>query len=86
VLPIAIDICDALTRAHRLNIIHRDLKPANVLIAADGSPRLSDFGIAHIKGKERVTESDVIIGTVDYLAPEILMGTIDPAPIYGRLA
>jgi serine/threonine protein kinase/tetratricopeptide (TPR) repeat protein len=79
VLQIAIDICDALTRAHRLSIIHRDLKPANVLIAADGTPRLTDFGIAHFAGKARVTASDAIVGTVDYLAPEILDGELaDP--------
>jgi predicted ATPase len=79
ILKLAIEIADALTRAHHLNIIHRDLKPANVLIAGDGTPRLTDFGIAHIKGKARVTASDAIIGTIDYLAPEILDGAaLDP--------
>ena len=72
VLQLAIDISDALTRAHRLNIIHRDLKPANVLLAEDGTPRLTDFGVAHIAEKERVTDTDIIIGTLDYLAPEVL--------------
>src|SRR5687768_13862499 len=42
ILSIALDLADALTRAHRLNIIHRDLKPANILIASDGTPRLTD--------------------------------------------
>jgi serine/threonine-protein kinase len=64
VLKLAIDIADALTRAHRLNIIHRDLKPANVLLAEDGTPRLTDFGVAHVGGKERVTVVDAIIGTI----------------------
>ena len=78
-LQLAIDICDALTRAHRLNIIHRDLKPANVLIAEDGTPRLTDFGVAHLGEKERVTDTDTIVGTVDYLAPETLNGeAVDP--------
>jgi serine/threonine protein kinase/predicted ATPase len=74
VLSIALDIADALTRAHRLNIIHRDLKPANVLIAADGLPRLSDFGIAHMERMERVTDNKSILGTPNYLPPEALMG------------
>ena len=46
VLEIALDLADALTRAHRLHIIHRDIKPANVLLAEDGTPRLGDFGVA----------------------------------------
>jgi serine/threonine protein kinase len=73
---IAIDIADALTRAHRLDIIHRDLKPANVLITEDGTPRLTDFGIAHIVNKDRITDSNAIIGTLDYLPPEAFDGEI----------
>jgi serine/threonine protein kinase len=42
-LEIALELADALTRAHHLKIIHRDLKPANVLLADDGTPRLTDF-------------------------------------------
>lgn len=77
-INIALDIADALTRAHRLNVIHRDLKPGNVLIAEDGTPRLTDFGVAHIAQKERVTETNAIVGTIDYLSPEALNeGTMD---------
>jgi predicted ATPase len=73
-LNIAIDLADALTRAHRLNIIHRDLKPANVLLSQDGTVCLTDFGVAHVMHQERVTQTNVIIGTLDYLAPEVLSG------------
>jgi serine/threonine protein kinase/predicted ATPase len=74
ILRLSIDLCDALTRAHKLNIIHRDLKPANILIAEDGTVRLSDFGVAYLGSKRRVTQADVVVGTIDYLAPEAFDG------------
>jgi DNA-binding SARP family transcriptional activator/predicted Ser/Thr protein kinase len=73
-LQIALDIADALTRAHRLNIIHRDLKPANILIAEDGTPRLTDFGIARLKDTPQMTKTGQIMGTISYLSPEGLNG------------
>lgn len=75
-LEIALDLADALTRAHRLNIIHRDLKPANVLIATDGTPRLTDFGIAYMQAPERVTKTDTVVGTLYYLSPEAFRGEV----------
>jgi len=77
IVNMAIDLADALTRAHRLNIIHRDLKPANVLIGEDGVLRLTDFGVAHVGSQERVTDTDAIVGTIDYLPPEAFEGTFD---------
>ncbi len=74
VLQIGLDLADALTRAHRLNIIHRDIKPPNVLLAEDGTPRLTDFGVAHIGGSTRVTETGAIIGTYAYISPEAFNG------------
>ncbi len=77
-LTLAIDLADALTRAHKLNIVHRDLKPANVLIGEDGVLRLTDFGVAHVGSQQRVTDTDAIVGTIDYLPPEAFSGgTID---------
>jgi hypothetical protein len=71
---IAIDICDALTRAHRLNIIHRDIKPANILIGKDGSAKLTDFGIARlINENTHLTRTGTLIGTPQYIAPEVWM-------------
>jgi serine/threonine protein kinase/tetratricopeptide (TPR) repeat protein len=77
-LDVALDIADALTRAHRLKIIHRDIKPANILIAHDGTPRLTDFGIAFTEKLERLTPTDHGIGTPDYMSPESALGqTVD---------
>ena len=73
-LNIAIDLADALTRAHRLGIIHRDLKPANVLLDEQGTVRLTDFGVAHLPDKPRLTQTGIMLGTVDYLSPEACSG------------
>jgi serine/threonine protein kinase/tetratricopeptide (TPR) repeat protein len=77
-IEIALDVADALTRAHRLHIIHRDIKPANVLLAKDGTARLTDFGVAHIGEHDaataRVTVPGSMIGTVAYLSPEACRG------------
>jgi serine/threonine-protein kinase len=73
-LQIALDLSDALTRAHRLNIIHRDLKPENVLFTSDGTLRLTDFGVARIGDRTRVTQSGYIVGTGAYLSPEACRG------------
>jgi tetratricopeptide (TPR) repeat protein/predicted Ser/Thr protein kinase len=74
VLYIALELADALTRAHHMKIIHRDLKPANVLIAEDGTPRLTDFGIARLSDQSRMTESGAVYGTFAYLSPEACQG------------
>lgn len=74
VLEIALDLSDALARAHRLKIIHRDIKPANVLLAEDGTPRLTDFGVAQMGDRTRVTETGSLIGTYAYMSPEGCQG------------
>ena len=73
-LNIALDLADALTRAHRMNIIHRDIKPDNVLLAEDGTPRLTDFGVAHLGNRTRLTQTGSVIGTYAYLSPEACNG------------
>ncbi len=73
VLSLAIEIVDALTRAHHLKVIHRDIKPANVMLAADGTPRLTDFGIAQV-AESNATKTGTIVGTLNYISPEILQG------------
>ena len=73
-LEIALEITDALTRAHHIKIIHRDLKPANILMDENGSPRVTDFGLAFSDDLETLTASQVVMGTVPYMSPEALQG------------
>ncbi len=73
-LKIALELSDALTRIHHMGITHRDLKPANVLLAEDGTPRLTDFGIAHLESGAHVTQTGLLMGTIDYLSPEACQG------------
>jgi serine/threonine protein kinase len=61
----------AIHHAHQHNVIHRDLKPANVLLAEDGSPRITDFGLARqLDSSGCQTPSDAVLGTPSYMAPE----------------
>ncbi len=63
---------------HKEGVIHRDIKPANVLLEATGTGRphvrLSDFGIAMTKGEPRLTDTDFVVGTPGYFAPEQILG------------
>jgi DNA-binding SARP family transcriptional activator/tetratricopeptide (TPR) repeat protein len=74
VLSIALDLSDALTRAHRLNILHRDIKPANVLLDGNGRPKLTDFGIARLGEESTLTQHGGVLGTIAYLSPEACQG------------
>jgi serine/threonine protein kinase len=70
VARIGIETCRALRHAHDRGVIHRDIKPGNLLLTADGSTKLSDFGIARLFGYTRLTNAGNILGTAEYMAPE----------------
>ncbi|MFE9169242.1 serine/threonine-protein kinase [Streptomyces kebangsaanensis] len=71
-------LLSGLAAVHAEGVVHRDIKPANVLLEATGTGRprlrLSDFGIAMRLGEPRLTETDLVVGTPGYLAPEQMMG------------
>ncbi|MGH2348492.1 MAG: protein kinase domain-containing protein, partial [bacterium] len=73
-LEITRQILQALEFAHAQGIVHRDIKPENILITADGTAKLMDFGLARSEGRSRMTQTGMIVGTVAYLAPEQALG------------
>ena len=64
-------VADALAAGHERGIVHRDVTPANVLIAEDGTVKLTDFGISRLTGADQITREGVLSGTIAYLAPEV---------------
>ncbi|MFE5143958.1 protein kinase [Streptomyces fagopyri] len=72
-------LLSGLAAVHAEGVVHRDIKPANVLLEATGTARprlrLSDFGIAMRLGEPRLTETDYVVGTPGYFAPEQMMGS-----------
>lgn len=72
-------ICDGVDHAHRRGVVHRDLKPGNILVRADGSPKVLDFGVAKLTDAERgggsiETRVGQIVGTMGYMSPEQVSG------------
>ena len=64
----------ALARAHVRGVIHRDVKPENILLSSDGRAKIADFGIARTMAATSQTRTGQLIGTVHYLAPELVDG------------
>ena len=82
---LAEQLARAVHAAHRAGVVHRDLKPANVLIAADGTPKVTDFGLAKQEESD-LTATGAVLGTPSYMAPEQAEGRArevgPPADVY----
>ena len=80
-------LAGAVAEAHRMGIVHRDLKPGNVLLTEDGSPKITDFGLAKsLDSDVGLTATDSIMGSPSYMAPEQAAGLTErigpPADIH----
>lgn len=69
------DILEALRAAHRMGVIHRDIKPENILVPTDGPAKVADFGLARAASEGSMFTTGNMLGTVAYIAPEIVLTT-----------
>jgi serine/threonine protein kinase len=72
-------VCEGLAYAHEEGVIHRDIKPSNVMIDTKGRVKIADFGLAKLSlpSEFSLTQSNAVIGTMDFLAPEAMVSTIE---------
>jgi serine/threonine protein kinase len=78
-LQVTQELAEALDYAHAKGIVHRDVKPSNIIVAADGHPKITDFGIAKLNALD-FPQTGLTLGTPAYMSPEQLRGD----PVDGR--
>jgi tetratricopeptide (TPR) repeat protein/predicted Ser/Thr protein kinase len=79
IISIIAAVAEGMAYAHKRGVIHRDLKPANILVGADGTVKITDFGIARVlqgqtDGETAFSAAGMQVGTVNYMAPEQILG------------
>jgi len=79
VVPVITSVLDGLEHAHRKMVLHRDIKPANIMLTPEASIKLMDFGIAKVSDQAKLTQVSRLIGTLEFLAPELIEGN-EPSP------
>src|SRR5712691_2440500 len=77
VVTLGQQLCQALQHAHHQGIVHRDLKPSNIMVLPDGTPKLTDFGIAKDLDVTALTSANCTVGTAAYMSPEQCRGERD---------
>src|SRR5215211_6607919 len=81
VAEIGAQVANALEAAHQAGIVHRDVKPGNVMVPANGTAKLADFGIASLQGDPQLTSTGLVIGSPAYMAPEQARGEASGPPV-----
>ena len=73
-LPLLAQAAHGLHAAHVAGVVHRDIKPANLLVTGTGILKITDFGISHHSDQPRMTSDGMVMGTAQYLPPELALG------------
>lgn len=73
-LAIIRQVCAVLGHAHSAGVVHRDLKPENIIVTHNQQVKLMDFGLARAADAPQITEEGIVVGTLSYLAPEVVLG------------
>jgi serine/threonine protein kinase len=73
-VAITIQALEGLSHAHKKGVFHRDIKPANLILTPEGNVKLMDFGIAKVSGEQRLTQVNRVVGTLEFMAPELIQG------------
>src|SRR6267378_5253035 len=73
-ISISAQVAEGLGYAHQHGVVHRDIKPANIMVVANGPVKITDFGIARMRGAGDLTQTGMLLGSPKYMSPEQVIG------------